>query len=186
MEREVVGAGDELFERDELDAVFARDGGGDEGVAADDFEAEAAGAACDFKADTAEAENAEGFAAQLRALQRFLFPLAGVHGAVGDGKLARKGEHEADGELGDGDGVGAGRIHDDDAAARGGFGIDVVDAHAGAADDAQLGRLLHERVVDLHGGADHERIGIGECGRQSIGQLIVRDNFPSGLGGEDG
>ena len=80
VEGEVVGAGDEFVERDELDAVFAGDGGGDEGIAAEDFKAEAAGALGDFKADAAEAEDAEGFAAQFRALQVFLLPLAGVHG----------------------------------------------------------------------------------------------------------
>ncbi len=171
VQREVVGLGEELFEGDQRDAVFAGDGGGDKWIAADDFEAEAAGALCDFKADAAEAENAERFAAQLCALQALLLPLAGVHGGVGGGQLAGEREHEADGELGDGDGVGAGRIHDDDAAAGGGFGIDVVDTHAGAANDAQLRRLLHQRVVDLHGGADDERVGVGERGGQAIGEL---------------
>ncbi len=131
------------------------------------LETKAAGALRHFHADAAEAENAQRFAAQLRALQVFLFPLAGVHGRVGRGQLARQREHQPDGELGDGNGIGAGRIHDHDAAARGGFGIDVVDANAGAADDAQLGRLLHQGVVHLHGGADDERVGIGESGRQA-------------------
>ena len=175
-----------FVECDEADAVFAGDGGGDEGIAADDFEAEAAGAAGDFKSDAAEAEDAESLAAQLRALQTLLFPLAGVHGGVGGGELAGQREHEADGELGDGDGVGAGRVHDDDAAARGGFGIDVVDAYAGAANDAQFGRVLHQRVVDLHGGADDESIGIGECGGQAVGELVVRENFPAGFGCKNG
>ena len=163
---EVVGLGEELVERDELDAVFARHGGGDEGIAADEFHAEAAGALGDFETDAAEAENAEGLAAQLRALKIFLLPLAGVHGAVGRGQFAGEREHEADGELGNGDGVGAGRVHDHNAAAGGGFGVDVVHAHAGAANDAQLRRVLHQLVVDLHGRAHDQRIGIGQRGRQ--------------------
>ena len=65
MESDVVRAGNQLFECDELDAVLARDGGGDKGVAAEEFETEALGALGDFKADAAEAQNAEGFAAQL-------------------------------------------------------------------------------------------------------------------------
>ncbi len=179
MQSEVVGAGDELVERDQADAVFARHGRGDKRIAADDFEAETARASGHFKPDAAEAENAEGLAAQLRALQALLLPLAGVHGVVGGGQLAGQREHEADGELGDGDGVGAGRVHDDDAAAGGGFGIDVVDTHAGAADDAQLRRVLHQRVVDLHGAADHECIGIGERGGQTIGNWsCVRTSHP--------
>ena len=84
----------------------------------------------------AELPDPEGFAAQLGSLQALLLPLAGAHGCIGCGQLAGEREHEAEGELGDGDGVGAGGVHDDDATARRRFGIDVVDAYAGAADHA--------------------------------------------------
>ncbi len=60
--------------------------------------------------------------------------------ALARGTGAAMRDHEAEGELGDGDGVGAGGVHDDDAAAGGLVGVDVVDAHAGAADDAEFGR----------------------------------------------
>ena len=36
--------------------------------------------------------------------------------ALARGMAARHGDHQAEGELGDGDGVGAGGVHDDDAA----------------------------------------------------------------------
>ena len=186
MEGEVVRAGDELVEGDQLDAGFAGDGGGDKGIAADDLHAEAAGAPGDFEADAAQAEDAEGFAAELGALEELLFPAAGVHGGVGGGELAGQSEHEADGELGDGDGVGSGGVHDHDAAAGGGVGIDVVDAYAGAADDAELGRVLQEGVVGLDGGADDEGIGIGEGGGEAVGQLFVRDDVPTRLGRKHG
>ncbi len=51
---------------------------------------------------------------------------------------------------------------------------------------AQFGSLLHQRVVHLHGGADHERVGIGKRRRQSIGELVVGQNFPSRLGRKHG
>jgi hypothetical protein len=41
--------------------------------------AEAGGAAGDFKADAAEANDAESFAAELGTLQGFFFPFCGVH-----------------------------------------------------------------------------------------------------------
>ena len=65
---EIIGGSEELVHGDEADAVFAGHGGGDKGIAADDFEAETAGAARYFKPDAAEAEDAECLAAQLRRL----------------------------------------------------------------------------------------------------------------------
>ena len=62
-----------------------------------------------------------------------------------------------------------GRVHHHDAAAGGGFGVDVVDAHAGAADDAQLRCVLHQRVVHLDSRADDQGVGIGESGGQAVG-----------------
>ena len=87
VEREVVGFGEDLFDGDEGDVVFAGDDRGDEGVVADERHAEGAGAAGDFEADAAEADDAEGLAAELGALEGLLVPGAGVHGAVGGGIL---------------------------------------------------------------------------------------------------
>ena len=154
MQGEIVCLAEELVHRQKSNTVFTGDCGGNERIAADDFEAETAGALGDFKADAAEAENAEGLATQLRALQTLLLPLAGVHRGVGRRQLAREGEHEADGELRDSDGVGARGIHDDDTAARSSFSVDVVHAHPGAANDAQLRCRRHQCVVNLHRGAD--------------------------------
>ena len=45
----------------------------------------------------------------------------------------------------------------------GGFGcVDVVDADAGAADDAELGSVREEGGVGLDSGADDEGVGVGE------------------------
>jgi len=164
---------------------FSRDDGGNEWVAADDFQTETASAFGHFKPNAAKAEDAEGLALELRALQGFLVPFSGVHGGVGGGQLAGESEHEADSELGNRDGVGARRVHHHDAAAGGGFRIHVVNAYAGAANDAKLRRVLHERVVDLHGGAHHDGVGVTERGVQParllVRQLVVRHYFPAGL-----
>jgi len=184
VEGEEVGHREELFDGDEADGVFAGDGGGDEGVVAEELHAEVAGAAGDFEADAAKAEDAEFFSAELGALEGFFLPLAGVHGGVGAGELTGEGDHEAEGELGDGDGIGAGSVHDDDAAAGGGFGIDVVDTDAGAADDAETGAGGHEGIVDLDCGADDEGIGVGEGGGK-VFDLVVGEDLPAGFGLED-
>ena len=161
VESEVVGVFEDLVDGNEGDVVLAGDDGCDEGVVADELHAEAGGAAGDFEADAAKADDAEGFAAELGALQGFFLPLAGVHGGVGARDAAGHGDHEAKGEFGDGDGVGAGGVHDDDAAMGGGGGVDVVDAYAGAADDAEFGGGFEELGVGLDGGTDDEGVGVG-------------------------
>ena len=118
VEGEEVGVGEDVLYRDEGDIVLARDHGGDEGIVADELHAEGAGAAGDLEADAAEADDAEGLATELGALERLLVPLARVQAGVGVGDLAGHGDHEAEGELGDSDGVGAGGVHDDNARRR--------------------------------------------------------------------
>ena len=80
---EVVGPAEDLIDGNERHVVLAGDDRRDEGIVADQLHAEGAGAACDLKADAAEADDAEGFAAQLAALQGLLLPLAFMHGRVG-------------------------------------------------------------------------------------------------------
>ncbi len=186
VEREVVGLLEDLVDGDEGDVVLAGDDGRDEGIVADQLHAEGAGAARNLKTDAAKADDAQGLAAKLLALQRLLVPLAGVHGGVGAGDCPAHGDHQAEGELGDGDGVGAGGVHDDDALAGGGIGVDVVDADAGTADDAEFGGGLEQLRVGLDGGADDERIGVGEFGGQAVLNLFGSDDLPAGLLLEDG
>ena len=105
-----------------------------------------------------------------------------MHRCVRGGHLARQRQHESNGQLGHSNRVCARRVHHHDAAPRGGIGVDVVHAHPGATDHAQLGRMLHQRVVHLYGTAHHQRVGIGKGRRQTIRQLVVRQDFPSRLG----
>ena len=114
-------------------------------------------------------------------MQILLLPLACVHGGIGRRHFARQRDHQAQSQFGDGHGVGARRIHHHNAAARGGLGVNVVHADAGSANHAQFRRVLQQRIVHLNRAADHERIGIGQRCRQTVGQLIVRLHFPSRL-----
>ena len=181
VEGEEVGLAEEVVDGDEGDVVLAGDHGRDKGVVADQGHAEGAGAAGDLETDAPETDDAEGLAAELGALERFLVPLAGVHGAVGGRNFTAHGDHEAEGELGDGDGVSAGGVHDDNAVAGSGVGVDVVHADAGAADDAELGRVLEQRGVDLNGGADDQGVGVPELVCQGALDFVGGDDLPAGF-----
>ena len=128
---------------------------GEEGVVGQDVHAEGQGAAGDLAADAAHAEDAEGLAHQLDALELLAIPFAGRHRGVGLGHLARQAQNQGEGKLGGRDGVAAGRIHDHHAALSGGLDIHVVHSHAGAADDPQLGRGLDDAARHLGLGAHH-------------------------------
>src|SRR5208337_1557846 len=109
-----------------------------------------------------QADDAQHLAAQLAALQRLLFPLAGMHGRVSPSELTSQGKHESEGVFGNRYGIAARRVHHHDAALGGGIEIDIVDAHPGASYDAQLGRLVHHGGVNESGGAHQNGVGIGQ------------------------
>ncbi len=123
------------------------------------------------------------FAAQLAALQGLLFPLAGVHGGVGPCELTRHGQHEREGVLSNRHGVAAGSVHDHDAALGGSVEIDVVDAHPGASDDAQLGRLVHHGGVNEGSRAHQNGVGIGQFPDQRF--FVGGDDGPVALLSKD-
>ena len=158
VQREVVGAGKDLVGRDEFDAELLGARRGEIGIAADDLHAEDLGATRNLGANAADSEDAEGFAGQLGTLQALLLPLAGARGVVGLRNVAGHGEHESEGEFGNGRGAGAGSVHHHNAAARGGLHVNVVNAHACAANHTQFGRKVNERGIGLHGRAHNERI----------------------------
>ena len=74
----------------------------------------------------------------------------------------RHGQQHGHGVLGHADGVSAGRIHHQDALARGGVEVDVVHADAGAADDAQALGLVEQFGRDLRRAAYQQRIRVAD------------------------
>ena len=140
----------------------------------------------DLKADAAQSQHPQFLAAQFHSLQGFLLPLARMHGGVRFGKLPRQGEHHAQRELGDGNGVGSRRIHHHDAAARGRIGIDVIHAHARAANHAQLWRGGQQCIVDLNRRSDDKSVGIGNLCGKAILDLVMANDLPAGLAFEHG
>src|SRR5205823_3421955 len=95
-------------------------------------------------------------------------PPAGLHHGVGLRHPAGQREHEGDGVLGGGDGVPAGRVHDDDALAGGGGHVDVIDPDAGPGDGPELARVVEQLGGDLGGGPDDGGVGGAEGGLEVV------------------
>ncbi len=148
--------------------------------------AEGLGSPGDLEADSSQSKDAQLLAPQLGALQRLLLPLAGVQRGIRLGELAGQGEHQANGQLGHGNRIRARGVHYHDAAVGGRVSVDIVHAHSGPADDAQLGSMLQQGAVHLDRGADHERVSIGQLSGQPVLDLIVGYDLPFGFAGKDG
>src|SRR5207249_3191216 len=107
-------------------------------------------------------------AGELRADELGALPLARLQARVGGGEVPGQGQQQGDGVLGGADGVSAGRVHDDDAAAGGGGHVDVIDADAGAGDGPQLAGVVEQVGGDLGAAADDAAVGGAEGGAQFV------------------
>ncbi len=185
MERQEVGAGADLVERQQLDAHALGDLARDERIVGDDPHPEGAGALRHLLADAAEAGDAERLAAQLGAEEALLLPLAVLHRPIGGGHAAGERQHQGAGVLGDADAVRARRVDDENAARAGGGHVDVVDAGAGAGDDPELRRRGQQVGGDLRRAADEQRVGVRQRGREFRRRAAApRVDLPAGLGAE--
>ena len=178
VEGDEIGLGEELLEGDEVDGEFAGGGFADEGIECEDAHIKGFGAEGNFAADATEADEAESLAADFGAGGGFL-PAAFAHGGVELGELTNEGEEECESVLGDADGAAARSAHDEDAAFRGGFEVDVVDANAGAADGAEVGSFVEEVGGDFGGAPDDEGVGGREFGEERV--FVGEDDLPVGL-----
>ena len=93
---------------------------------------------------------------------------------------ARHRKHQRDRVLRDRNGIAARRIHHQHAGGGGGRQIHVVDAHAGAADHAQLRRLLQHVRRHLHGAAHHQRVGIAPDASRILSDWKRSRSSPAG------
>ena len=128
--------GVDILNKLHLKAAGAADG--EVGIVGENAHAEGHGAAGKLRADAPPAENAEGFIVEFDALVFFAVPTTGLHAGIRLRDVAGNADEEGKGMLGGGDGVSTGSVHDDDATARCGIHIDIVHAHACAADDLQI------------------------------------------------
>ena len=177
VEGDVVGRFEKFGKSEELDVELAGDFGADVGIVGEDGHLKSLGAAGDFGANAAEPDEAERFSANFSALSAGFFPAAGVNGGVALRDRTGDREEEGEGVFGDGGGVAAGGIRDQDAAAGGDLDVDVVDANTGAADDAKLIRFFEKLRGNFGGGADDEAGGVSQFGGERGG--IGGDDLPA-------
>ena len=114
---EEVGLGDDLVERQQLDAELAGPLGRHERVVGDEAHAEAAGPVGDELADAAEADDAERLVGQLDALPPAALPAPGDERRVGLGHVAGLGQQQRHRVLGGRHDVALRRVDDHHAAA---------------------------------------------------------------------
>ena len=158
MDGDEIGFGQDLFQCAGLDAhagdIFRRD----ERIEADHAHHQSGGAFGDDAADVAEADDADGLVAELDADKFIALPLAALERGRRLGNMARHGHHQRNGMLAGGNVVAAGGVHDDDTALGSGVGVDVFIAHAGAANDLQIGCRFDQLGGDLGAAADHPAV----------------------------
>ena len=123
----------------------------------------------DQLADATEAEDAERLLVQLHAGELGPLPLAAGERHVRLRDVAREREQERHRVLGRGHHVGLGRVGNHDAAPGGRLHVHVVDAHAGAADHAQLARALDQLRVHVRGRADEDAVVLADA----LGELLL-------------
>ncbi len=172
-----VAALHELVEAQEGHAELLRAGRRDEGVVADELDAEAREALGDERADAAEADDADGLLVELDAREGRALPLAALHRGVRVGDVPREREQVADGELGRRDDVRGGRVDDHDARGRRRRHVDVVEPDARAGDDLEALAGGDRLGVHLRRRADEHRARVGE-GRQerrAVGAVDLAD-----------
>ena len=176
MQRDVVRLGIQFVQRDHGDIQLLSEAGSHIRIVRHHLHPERERAARNFHANPAQSNDAQRLAAKLGALQRLLLPFAGLHGGVGTHQGARHGQHQSEGVFRDGNRIAAGSVHHHDAALGGGVEIDVVDTHARASDDAQLGSLVHHGRIDEGCRADNDGVGVGQLAGKSF--LVGTDDGP--------
>ncbi len=173
VQRDHLGARQQVVELDLLDAEVPRAVGREEGVVGDHAHLQAMRAVGDDRADVAAADQAQHLVGELGADEARFLPFAGARRAVGGGQLAGERHHHRDRVLGGGDRVAERRVHHDDAALGGGGEVDVVDPDAGAADHLEalgsgehrsrdLGRRAHREAVVF--ADDPHQLALSEAG----------------------
>ena len=181
MQRDVIRRGIKLVQTHQPDSLLLRHADRNKRIMPYDFHSERSCAPRHFHADTAEAGDSQRLAAQFRALQRFLFPFAGMHQRIGAAKMSSHGQHHAQRLFRHRHGIRSRRVHHGNALPRGRVQVDVVHAHARAADHPQLLGMREQLRIRLHRRAHDQRIGRFQFLRQLAVQLVCGEHGPTRL-----
>ncbi len=168
MQRDEVGALEEVFEFDLLDAdvlgAFRRQ----ERIERDHFHAKTERAVGNDRTDVAAADHAQRLAGDLDPHEAVLLPLAGLGGSIGLGNFARQCQHQGNRVFGRGDRIAERGVHHDDPLRRRGGNLHIVDTDPGASDHFQPLRLLQDFRGGLGRGTDREAIVIADDLRKLV------------------
>ena len=161
MHADEVGLGHQLLEADHPHAHLGGASGLDVGVVGDHVHAERGQPLGDEHADAAESDDADGLLVELDAGVPAALPLPARERRVRRADVAGGREHQRDGELGGADDVGGGGVDDHHAVLGRRLDVDVVEADTGPGHDLEpLGRE-QRLLVDRGGGADQDRVDVG-------------------------
>ena len=167
MDGDEVGALQKIVERHQLDVEELGALDCDHGVVRDDVHLESVCALRDLRPDVAEADDAQRLAAHLDAEKFGAGPVAGVDRGVCLRDPARHREQQGDCVLRGGDDVAARGVDDQDAVARRGGDVDVVDADSRATHNPQAFAGLEDRRRHLRLAAHDQRVVV----RNALHQL---------------
>ena len=169
VDREEVGLGDGLVERQQFDTHLPCPVGGHERVVGDDVHAERLGPIGDELADATEADRPPSvLSASSTPSHRDALPATGGQRGVGLRDVAGLGEQQRHRVLGGGDDVALRGVDHHHAAAGGRLDVDVVEADAGAADDEQLVGVLEDLGGDLGRRSDDQRLRAADVHQQIV------------------
>src|SRR5439155_3030890 len=157
-----IGARVDFVEFDNLDLQRFRAAEAQEWIVGEHTHAERDGAAGDFAADAAHADDAKCLVVVLDAFEGFAIPLTGFDRAVGLWDFAGERHEHRKRVFRGGDRVATRRVHNDDAAARGGVDVDVVNPDAGTADDAEFVTGVEDALGDFGLAAHDQRIVLAD------------------------
>ena len=173
VEGQVVGGLQHLLEGPQLHVGLLGQRGRHERVEGLDLHAEGPAPRRHLAPDPAEPDHPEALPEELHPGEGLPVPLLSLHGQVGGSEVAGEGEHEGDGELRGGDRVAAGRVHDEDAPARGRREVHVVDPDPRPPDDLEVPGGVDHLGVHLAAAADEN----GVVGRHELDELGRRQRL---------
>ena len=176
VERHVVGAGEQIVERDQFHAKVGRHLLRNERIVGDDAHSECRRAARDLLPNPSEACEPQGLVADLFAEKLLLLPLSLFHGGVSRRQVPGHREHQTHCQLRHAHAVRARRIHHDDATCACRRNIDIVDAGACAGDHPQLRRCGNQGRGHFCCTADDKCGCVGEVGGELIWCGPVRES----------
>ena len=172
-----VGLLEEHVEVDQADPHLGGATGLHVGVVGNDLHAEGAQPLRDEDADPTQSDDADGLLVELDPGVLRPLPLPLAQGRMCRADVPGGGEHEGDGELRGTDDVGGRRVDDHDPVHGGRADVDVVEPDSRAGDHLEPAGSRQGFGIDLGGGADQERVGVGDRSQEvaAVGAVAVPD-----------